>query len=203
MSPEVIDCRGLACPQPVIETKKAIEKGEKKNFLVIVDNAAARDNVSRFARNTGYDVKVQEKEGCYHLALTNPAGENTQDGSQKEKISCSDAPSGVVYFVTTNALGQGSPDLGEVLMKSLMVTLLEQEPPKAMLFLNTGVYLAVEGSPVLELLQKMAGRGTEMLVCGTCLNYYKLKEKLAVGTISNMYEINSRLTGPYKVITVG
>ena len=109
---------------------------------------------------------------------------------------------GVIYFITTNSLGQGSPDLGEVLMKSLMVTLSEQQPPQALLLLNTGVYLAVEGSPVLEQMQRIAGQGTEILVCGTCLNYYKLKEKLAVGVISNMYDINTRLRSPGKVITI-
>lgn len=204
MSGKVVDCRGMACPRPVIETKKALEEGAGKALLAIVDNEAARENVSRFARNAGFHVEVEEKEGNYHLAITGPAGEAPATGPMTKEARGCEAPAGVVYFITTNSLGQGSPDLGAVLMRSLMVTLAEQkQPPAALLLLNTGVYLAVEGSPVLEQLQKLAGAGAEILACGTCLDYYKLKEKLAVGVVSNMYDINSRLTGPCKVITVG
>lgn len=202
MNAHIVDCRGMACPQPVLETKKALEGGHEK-VLVIVDNGAARENVSRFAGRAGFKVAVEEKEGCYHLLISGRVGEVTAAGSAGEETAgCGAAPAGAVYFITTSAIGQGSPDLGAVLMKSLMTTLAGERPPRAMLFLNTGVQLAVEGSPVLEQLRKLAGAGTEILVCGTCLDYYRLREKLAVGTVSNMYEINSRLTGPDKVITV-
>lgn len=204
MSSKLLDCRGLACPLPVIETKKAVEAGNEKNILVIVDNAVARENVSRFARNAGCPVDVTEKEGCYHLEITVPDNKIKNISPEPEnKAEDRGKTAGNLYFVTSNSLGQGSPDLGEVLMKSLMVTLTQQDPPAALLFLNTGVYLAVEGSPVLEQLKVLADKGTEILVCGTCLNYYKLSEKHAVGTVSNMLEINTMLTGPYKVITIG
>lgn len=203
MSTRVIDCRGKSCPLPVVETKRALEEEAGKDILVIVDNEAARENVSRFAGNAGYQVKVTETEGFYHLNIIGPVGKTPAAGIIAEKeMTHESAAGGVVYFITTGAIGQGSPDLGASLMKSLMNTLVEQQPPRAMLLLNTGVHLAVEGSPVLEQLRKLAVEGTEILVCGTCLNYYKLKEKLIVGVISNMYEINNRLTGPYKVITV-
>jgi selenium metabolism protein YedF len=203
MSGKLLDCRGLACPQPVIETKNLIESGNKKDVLVIVDNIAARENVSRFARNAGCKVDVTEKEGFYHLEITVPDSKIVSDRNKPEKPLVIRETAGNVYFISTNSLGQGSPDLGEVLMKSLMATLTQQTPPAALLFLNTGVYMAVEGSPVLDQLQVLAGKGTEILVCGTCLNYYKINEKLEVGTVSNMLEINSWLTGPYKVITIG
>ncbi|MFA4885361.1 MAG: sulfurtransferase-like selenium metabolism protein YedF [Desulfotomaculaceae bacterium] len=203
MSDNVLDCRGLACPQPVIETKKNLETGTEKTILVIVDNAAARENVARFAKNAGCTVEVKEKEGCYYLTVTKPDGEAPAKAGDAEDEQSSETALGAVYFITTNSLGQGSPDLGEVLMKSLMVTLTQQAPPASVLLLNTGVYMAVEGSPVLEQLQKLAETGTEILVCGTCLNYYKIIEKLAVGIVSNMAEINSRLNGPCKVISIG
>jgi selenium metabolism protein YedF len=203
MKGKLLDCRGLACPQPVIETKKAVEAGNDKNILVIVDNAAARANVSRYAENSGCKVDVTEKDGCFHLEITIPEQKIMNTGHDPEDKTERPETAGNVYFIATNSLGQGSPDLGEVLMKSLMVTLTQQAPPAALLFLNTGVYLAVEGSPVLEQLQALAGKGTEILVCGTCINYYKLNDKLAVGTVSNMLDINTRLTGPYKVISIG
>lgn len=203
MSDKTLDCRGLACPQPVIETQKTLAAGPEKTILVIVDNAAARENVARFAKNAGCTVEVEEKEGCYYLTVTKPDGKAPSRAGDAADGQSSETASGAVYFITTNTLGQGSPDLGEVLMKSLMVTLTQQAPPASALLLNTGVYMAVEGSSVLEQLQKLAAAGTEILVCGTCLNYYKLIEKLAVGTVSNMAEINSRLNGPHKVISIG
>lgn len=203
MSDKVLDCRGLACPQPVIETKKTLEAEPEKTVLVIVDNAAARENVARFAKNAGCKVEVEEKEGCYYLTIGKSDGEVQAKAGDAEDEPSSETASGAVYFITTNSLGQGSPDLGEVLMKSLMVTLTQQKPPASVLLLNTGVYMAVEGSSVLEQLQMLAAAGTEILVCGTCLNYYKIIEKLAVGTVSNMAEINSRLNGPQKVVSIG
>lgn len=203
MTVKVLDCRGLACPTPVINTKKALEEGGAETLLVIVDNDAARENVSRFAGNAGHSVEVEEKDGTYHLTIGLTRGGETAKNPVQSVIATDGEEGGAVYFITTNALGQGSPDLGEVLMKSLMVTLTEQKSAKTLLLLNSGVYLAVEGSQVLEQMQKLAETGTEILVCGTCLNYYKLKEKLAVGVVSNMFDINSRLSGPGKVITVG
>jgi selenium metabolism protein YedF len=200
---KTIDCRGLACPLPVIETKKVIDSGNEKDILVIVDNAVARENVSRLAKSAGCSVIVKEKEGLCHLEITLPDSKITSGAHEPEKTQETIGTAGTVYFITTNSLGQGSPDLGEVLMKSLMVTLVQQTPPAALLFLNTGVHLAIKGSPVLVQLQDMAARGTEILVCGTCLNYYKISEKLAVGAVSNMLDINNRLSGPDKVITVG
>lgn len=203
MGMNVLDCRGMACPRPVIETKKAMEEALGDSLVVIVDNQAARENVARFASNAGRKVHVEEKDGIFQLSITGSGGELPAAKMQTGQPITGDHASGRVYFITTSVLGQGSPDLGAVLMKSLMVTLAEQQaPPAALLFLNTGVQLAVEGSPVLELLQKMAGAGSEILVCGTCLDYYKLSDKLAVGVVSNMYDIHSRLAGPYKVITV-
>ena len=130
MSKNVIDCRGMACPGPVLETKKALEEGLQQEMLIIVDNAAARENVSRFVKNAECSVEVEEKEGCYHLSIARAAGETRPTAAETANGSCDcEAPDGIVYFITTNTLGQGSPDLGEVLMKSLMVTLAEQNLP--------------------------------------------------------------------------
>jgi len=202
MSDKILDCRGLACPQPVIETKKALETGAEKTILVIVDNVAARENVTRLAKSAGCEVEAEEKEECYYLTVRKKGGVFPAKEDSRGEAPQPQGASGAVYLITTNSFGQGSPDLGEVLMKSLMVTVVQQTIPAAMFLLNTGVYLAVEGSPVLEQMRTLADAGTEIMVCGTCLNYYKLMEKLAVGTVSNMADINSRLNGPHKVITI-
>lgn len=205
-----VDCRGLACPQPVINTKRALESIESGKLITIVDNDVAKENVSLFARNAGCQVDVEPKEGHYFITITKNNAVNNKTSSMNQREAPSDAqnmthqtPDRIVYFFSTNMLGQGSPELGMVLMKSLFSTIVEMEPaPKALLFLNTGVYLTCEGSPVMEHIRTLAERGTQLISCGTCLDYYKLKEKLAVGIIGNMYAINELLVGPEKVITI-
>lgn len=204
MSHKTVNCRGLACPQPVINTKKAIEEEGIKSVTTIVDNDVARQNITIFAQNSGYDVNEEQKNGEYHLTISKqgetPAKEFTDKGITNEPVFSA----GPVYFITTNSLGQGSPDLGHVLMKSLFTTLVAMDPPPAaLLFLNTGVYLTCEGSSVIEQLEKLHTSGTEVLSCGTCLEYYKLKDKLQLGKISNMFDINNWLCrGQHKTITI-
>ena len=205
MSYNDLDCRGLACPQPVINTKKALDKMDSGTLVTVVDNETARENVTLFARNAGCEVSVEQKGSDYYLTISkgNTSGDEQQIPAATPARAASEEDAGTVYFVSSNVLGQGSPDLGLTLMKSLMTTLDEMNPPpRALAFLNSGVYLTCEGSEVLAKLQNMHSRGVKILSCGTCLEYYKLKEKLAVGKISNMFDINNLLIGPEKVITI-
>ncbi|MEW5761798.1 MAG: sulfurtransferase-like selenium metabolism protein YedF [Bacillota bacterium] len=196
-----VDCRGLACPQPVLETRKALERAGSGTVVVIVDNEAARENVRRFAEHAGWAVAVEAREGSYYLTLSR--GEAAPEGEVAPERDASGAEARPVYLVSSNVFGQGSPDLGATLMKSLFTAVAAREPaPAAVIFLNTGVFLSTEGSPVLDALHRLAAAGSEILSCGTCLEYYGLKEKLAVGRVSNMYEINAFLAGPHKVIGV-
>jgi len=205
MGHKLVDCRGLACPQPVINTKKALEEADSDTITTIVDNDVARQNVTLFAKNAGHQVREQQKDGFYHLTINrgDASPPAIQDNESEAQTSASAQVGGTVYFITSNELGQGSPDLGEVLIKSLFTTLTDMNPPpSALLFLNTGVYLTCQGSPVQEQLETIQGTGTIILACGTCLEYYHLKEKLLFGNISNMLEINNWLAGPHKVITI-
>ncbi|KAF1084082.1 SirA-like protein [Sporotomaculum syntrophicum] len=206
MSYKLVDCRGLACPHPVINTKKALEEAGVDTITVIVDNDVARQNVTLFAQNAGHHVNEEQKDGFYHLTITrndtSPVARTSACTAEFSAATGTPA-GGSVYFITSNELGQGSPDLGEVLIKSLFTTLTAMaDPPVALLFLNTGVYLTCEGSPVQEQLEKLHAAGTTVLTCGTCLEYYHLKDKLLLGNISNMLEINNWLSGQYKVITI-
>lgn len=203
--PNIIDCRGLNCPQPVINTKKALDQLQSGQITVIVDNPASRQNVIFFARNAGYQVVDKKENGEYHLTIAKSLDHvNSQKEVQPENHdmprSLSAKP---IYFFTTNVLGQGSQNLGDVLMESLIHTLVESEPaPEALIFLNSGIYLVCEEGKVLDNLLKLFNAGTDIIACGTCLDYYNLKDKLAVGRVSNMYEIISRLNGPHKVVTI-
>lgn len=199
-----VDCRGLNCPQPVINTKKALESIPAGKVTTIVDNSVARNNVTLFAQNAGYRVEEKEEKGCFYLTITKDeaGGKQTVEKHHPRQREQQKA-AGPVYLISSNCFGQGSPDLGAVLMKSLMLTLTESDPfPEALIFLNSGVYLVSQGSEVLPYIKSLAEKGTTVLACGTCLEYYRLKDKLAVGKISNMYEINNKLTGPGKVISI-
>jgi selenium metabolism protein YedF len=193
---KIVDARGLACPQPVILTGKALK--ESNTVTVIVDDETPKDNVSRIAIKKGYNVKVEEKDGDFYIHIQ-------KEGvvSEKETVaSPALAPEGdLVVLISSNTVGRGSDELGEILMRAFMHTFMEVEPkPQTMIFINSGVKLAIEDSIVLEDLQALAGEGIQILVCGTCLDYLKLKNKVAVGEVSNAYTILETLLQAGKVV---
>lgn len=187
---KIIDCRGLACPQPVILTKKAIDEAPE-SLVTIVDNAVAKENIVKFATANGYGVSVE------------PAGELFRIRMVAETLTPVMQKTEPVYLITRDTLGSGSDELGSILMKSFFASLLETNPlPRAVLFLNSGVRLAVSDSPVLPALQTLVGKGVQVMSCGTCLDYFHLKDSLAVGSVTNMFSILAELNGQGRSITL-
>jgi len=194
----VLDCRGMSCPQPVLETKKALEKSGPEGVLILVDNPASKENVRRFAESQGYQVDITEEQGAFRLRLQK-AGTIRKDPVREEKKVEGETLS--VVFIESDSIGRGSEELGRILMRSFLHTLAEGEfKPAKVILVNSGVKLTCEGSEVLEDLRHLSGQGTEVLSCGTCLDYFGLKTKLQVGRISNMYEILSSLAQAGKVL---
>ncbi len=193
-----LNCQGLACPQPVIMTKKALEQ-KPAEITVLVDNLAAKENVAKFAASSGYGVSIENADGIYRLnLLAKQTAVNIATG--KELAADAEAPA---ILLGRNTLGTGSEELGAILMKSFFVSLLElPQLPRAVMLINSGVYLAATDSPVLPPLQELSRRGVAIMVCGTCLDYFSLKEKLAVGEVTNMYSILSELTKAGNTITL-
>jgi selenium metabolism protein YedF len=190
----IIDARGLACPQPVVLTKKALEKAD--DLTVIVDNATAEQNVSRLAENHGLSVSVEEKGDGIYLRLTRPA-----DQSLGGKVPLLFEPT--VLLVTSSTLGRGDDELGEVLMRTFMHTLGESDiKPHKVIFMNSGVRLVAQGSEVIDDLRILEKDGVEVLACGTCLGHFGLKDAVEVGRVSNMYEITMALMKAVKVISM-
>lgn len=188
MSDRVIDCRGMVCPQPVINTKRAIEAADAGRITVIVDNQVAKTNVAKFAAASGLGAAIEEQGGHYYITMMK--GAEQQPVAPAAPVVADDNFGSQVYLITQNTMGHGSPELGQVLIKAFITTLLEIKPrPAALLLINSGVKLAVQGSPVIEPLQILAERGVTVLSCGTCLDYYQLQSQLAVGDITNMYTI--------------
>ncbi len=189
-----IDCRGLPCPQPVLRTKQALEELAEGTLLVMVDNEAAKGNVTRFAESRGHAVSVREREGEFHLTIEKKAGGGVSGAAPADVLTCRPGEGGrkknTVIVFRSDRMGVGDDALGKILVQALLKTLPDMdERPGKLIFYNRGVHLTAEGSEVISALQHLAGLGMEILVCGTCLDYYHLKEKLAVGTVSNMFTI--------------
>jgi selenium metabolism protein YedF len=190
----IIDARGLACPQPVVLTKKALEKAD--DLTVIVDNATAKQNVSRLAESHGLGVTVEEKGDGIYLRLTRPA-----DQSLGGKVPLLFEPT--MLLVASNTLGRGDDELGGVLMRTFIHTLGESDiKPHKIIFMNSGVKLVTQGSDVIDDLRALEKESVEILACGTCLGHFGLKDAVEVGRISNMYEITTALMKSTKVISI-
>lgn len=185
----IIDCRGLACPQPVVVTKQALDQLREGEMVVIVDNALSRNNVERFARSQGCSVEIEERGQEFHIHIRKAGGED-----KEKKFKPDEKIKKVVVYINSHLLGIGDEALGAILMRSFLKTLLDMETkPSRLILINSGVQLASEGSEVLENLKKLSEEGVEILSCGTCLDFYGLKEQLRVGTVSNMYDIAQSL----------
>ncbi len=198
---QTVDARGLACPQPVVLTLKAIAAASE--VTTIVDNRAAVENVTRLAHSKGCSVQATEKDDGTYLVITR-AGEAAAAPVTEHVVVCSTATGAarpLLVFVPSDCFGRGPAELGERLMGAFFHALLEVEPkPDMIIFMNQGVQLAVEGSRVLDDLRALAAQGVEILACGACLGYFELTERLAVGRVSNMYDIATALLGAGRVV---
>ncbi len=199
---KTIDARGLACPEPVVLTKKSLDAGENE-LVILVDNLTASENVSKLAAKSGCRIAVVGEEPSISITLVReaPTGEPAAQASI-ESAAQKQAATKSVLVVNSDELGVGEGDLGKLLRKSFLGALVESPAkPSTLIVLNTGVKLVVEGSPALEPLQQLLASGTEILACGTCLDFFGLKEKVAVGEISNMYNFIDLLMTADKVVT--
>jgi selenium metabolism protein YedF len=181
----VVDCRGLACPEPVMTTKKALDQLKEGELLVIVDNAVSCNNVERFAQSQGCSVEVEQRKEDFSLRIRKGRGvQEAEPPHEKEKVRK------VVVYINSHLMGGGDEALGSFLMKAFLKTLLDLDAkPNRLILINSGVQLASEGSKVLDSLIALSEKGVEILSCGSCLDFYGLKGKLKVGVVSNMVEI--------------
>lgn len=199
-----IDVRGLPCPRPVISTKKALEEIKQGTITVLVDNPESKENVRRFADSQGCKVNIEERKGVFYLKITKgPPGEGEKLPEVEVENELKKAINADVVCINTDRFGTGDEELGEILMKAFLNTLWDYQPrPAKLLFINAGVMLTTEGSEVLEALSLLEKEGVEIFSCGTCLDYYGIKEKLRVGKVTNMYETVDALISAGKVVNI-
>lgn len=196
-----VDARKQACPKPVIMTKKALDDIADGVVTTIVDNEVAKENVSKLAKSLNYEYTVEKGQADeYYIHITK--GEVAEEVNENNTCVPNTFKDMVILF-GNDKLGEGSDELGNILMKGYIYTLTESIPfPSTLLFLNNGVRLTVEGSPVLDDLKKLQSEGVEILSCGTCLDFYNLKDKLSVGEITNMYTIVEKMKNATNTITL-
>ena len=194
MEKRIVDARGLACPLPVVNAKKATEElGGEGVVAVYVDNEIAVQNLQKFAKQRGYQAEgKQNGEKDYEVIITVAACEECKLDQEEE---------GLVVVLSANVMGTGDEKLGTALMKAFVFALTKQDVlPEAILCYNTGAYLTCEGADTLEDLKALEAEGVKILTCGTCLDFYGVKEKLAVGSVTNMYEIVETMEKSKKIV---
>lgn len=188
-----IDCRGMACPLPVIEAKKAIEAFSEDGALrVLVDNDTAVQNLTRLGEHNGFAVSsTQEGPKAYTVTMQVRAAAAKAAEVPAEAVACAVPPKGgLVVVLSADTMGTGDEALGKKLMKAFIFALARQdEAPDKVICYNRGAFLTTRDPDTVKDLQALEAAGTAVITCGTCLDYYGLKPELKVGVISNMYDI--------------
>lgn len=196
-----VNAMGDNCPIPVVKTKKAMQALTGPEVIeVLVDNEIAVQNVSKMASGAGGQVS-SEKLGDGEFKVTIQM-EGAAAAETPEEVSCTpDSRGNLVVAIASDRMGSGNDELGKVLIKGFIFAVTQLDTlPRTMVFYNGGATLTTEGSESLEDLKSLEAQGVEILTCGTCLDYYGLKEKLAVGSVTNMYSIVETLAGASKII---
>ena len=198
-----VDVRGMNCPLPVIHTKKALEEIEKGTVTTIVDNEIAKENVLKLAKSMNLEFNVKQSGGNFYIDIFKEGQTEATDSESSSPQRDAEDKKDSIILITKDKLGTGSDELGALLMSSYLYTLTEILPyPDSIIFLNGAVNLTVESSGSLEHIRTLEANGVEILSCGTCLDYFELNDRLAVGSVSNMYTIVEKLNKIGNVITL-
>jgi selenium metabolism protein YedF len=198
---KTVDCRGMQCPKPLILTKKALNGlAAGQAVEILIDNETSKQNVERFLRDNGVTVSARADGVLFTLTATKTLGGEIGADEQRYCAPSESKRSHVICF-KGDVMGNGPAELGAILVKAFVNTIKEVKPlPSHCVFYNTGVHLVVEGSTLIEPLRELSDRGVKMLACGTCLDYFKVKDKLMVGTVSNMFTILETLSAAGHVV---
>ncbi len=202
---KILDCMGMACPLPVINAKKALEAFTEDGVLIVkVDNDTAVQNLTRLGTHSGCTVssaQLSEKE--FTVTMEVKAGtEQKAAAIPGALLSCTPKiAGGRVVVLSADTMGSGDEALGKKLMKAFLFALTSQdEAPDKVICYNRGAFLTTQDPDTIKDLRSLEEAGTVVMTCGTCLDYYGLKEQLQVGIVSNMYDIVEALTKASAVI---
>ena len=197
---ETLNCRGLDCPQPVLRTKDFIEANTQAlAFTVVVDNAAAAQNVVRFVESQGFSASLDQNDDDFEIKAERSEEINTESVGKEPAMSSEKT----LVLIPKNTMGSGDDVLGAGLMLNFLNTLNEMgETLWRVVFLNSGIKLTIEGAKTLPAIQQLEAQGVSILVCGTCLTHFNLLDQKGVGETTNMLDIVTSMQLADKVISV-
>ena len=186
---------GQTCPIPVIMTKNALKEITEGSIEVSIDNKISKENIEKFSKEMGFSFTTREENGIFFIQINKTINETSSNSST------SNDENNTIIVIASDKMGDGETALGETLMKGFIYTLTEMESlPKAILFYNKGVFLTASNETTIKDLRILEERGVEILSCGACLNFYHLENNIAVGSITNMYNIIEKQMKANKVI---
>lgn len=200
---KTIDACGLTCPAPVLLVKDAVEQADADSLTVLVDNEPSLENVTRFLGSKGFSVESRQEQDIFKISAS-MQGESLRDQVEvDENKSEQKVEEKILVLITTDRLGSGDDELGQKLMIAYLKTLKEiGNELWQIIFLNAGVKLTIESSPVLGDLQEYEESGTIILACGTCLEHFNLTSSKQVGSTTNMLDVVMATQLADKVITI-
>ena len=199
---KTLDFKGKACPIPVVETKKVLSSLDEGDIVeVIVDNFIAIQNLNKLAQQTKSNFSYKKVNEDNYIAEFVVSAKINAKADLEIECNLNSNISNTIVVLSSDKMGEGDEKLGHILMKGFIYALTEQEVlPKTVLLYNNGAKLSVEDSDSLADLKLLESQGVEIMKCGTCLNHYGLTEKLAVGTVTNMYVISEKQMQAGKII---
>ncbi|MEG2347634.1 MAG: sulfurtransferase-like selenium metabolism protein YedF [Cetobacterium somerae] len=190
-----VNAIGQTCPIPVIMTKNALKEITEGSIEVSIDNKISKENIEKFSKEMGFSFTTREENGIFFIQINKTINEALSNSST------SNDKNNTIIVIASDKMGDGETALGETLMKGFIYTLTEMESlPKAILFYNKGVFLTASNETTIKDLRILEERGVEILSCGACLNFYHLENNIAVGSITNMYNIIEKQMKANKVI---
>jgi selenium metabolism protein YedF len=196
-----LDCRGLACPAPVLQTKQLIEKERPGLVKVTVDNEASKQNVSRFLESQDFEIRVEQDGALFHVIGREDQNDGTHDETKAEAPDTEKKK--IVVMVATDRMGYGDDELGLKLMVNFIKTLKEMgDELWRLILVNNGVKLTIDGSQVLPELKELEEGGLLILVCGTCLDHFDLLDRKQVGETTNMLDVVTAMQLADKVVNI-
>lgn len=201
---KILDVKGMKCPMPLIETKKALKGIEKDEALkIIIDNETSVKNVEHFLTDNGMEVSKSEKNGIWEIVV-NKNDNDLEDVQAEAYCSTSvEADKSYVVMLAKDRLGEGSEELGIALVGAMLNALKSMDTlPNRILIMNSGVNLVINDALFLPHFKELEGMGVEILTCGACLDYYEKMDELAVGRVSNMHDILESMLKVGKVINI-
>ena len=204
---KIVDVLGKPCPIPVIEAKKALVDAVANGIIIKVDNVVAVQNLEKMANGYGYGFSYNENTNDTFNVIITKDGKLPPESATKPTMSHPEElealTDGLGVVISRDTMGEGSEELGKILIKGFIYSLTELPlHPEFVIFLNSGAFLTSNGANTVDDLKTLSNKGTEILTCGTCISYYELSDKPAVGSIANMYEITELIAAARTVVNI-